>query len=386
MPALPTSTTARPTRLRATAWSPPTTTVSSCDLPVRTCPSPGRRSRGTVGLRISAVDEIRMRPPPEGGRISRPRGGHTRIWSRTGLPHPPSSPRSRAPTNGPAEAMPRLVGPRTRGPGARFIWDSSAAACTRSRCTTLPARQIWPRPLPRAYSGPRVSDCERTCPSPGRRSRGTVGLRISAVDEIRMRPPPEGGRIPRPRGGHTRIWSPTGLPHPPSSPRSRAPTNGPAEAMPRLVGPRPRGPLRAEADDVRGDHRCTLPPLSCSVTGSLTRGRMYRNINELTLVARVRQGHVSRGRRHEVPRPRPRLHPLRRRRQRLRRRSGARSSSSSAAPTAATAARAATSIAEAVEGLNTLIDFRYQQHFFAKNGQRRHGQPDAPAPTATTSS
>ena len=26
-------------------------------------------------------------------------------------------------------------------------------------------------------------------------------------------------------------------------------------------------------------------------------------------------------------------------------------------------------IAEAVEGLNTLIDFRYQQHFFAQNGQ-----------------
>jgi GTPase len=25
--------------------------------------------------------------------------------------------------------------------------------------------------------------------------------------------------------------------------------------------------------------------------------------------------------------------------------------------------------AEAVDGLNTLIDFRYQQHFFAKNGQ-----------------
>jgi GTP-binding protein len=25
--------------------------------------------------------------------------------------------------------------------------------------------------------------------------------------------------------------------------------------------------------------------------------------------------------------------------------------------------------AEAVEGLNTLIDYRYQQHFFAKNGQ-----------------
>lgn len=30
-------------------------------------------------------------------------------------------------------------------------------------------------------------------------------------------------------------------------------------------------------------------------------------------------------------------------------------------------------IAEAVEGLNTLIDFRYQQHFFAKNGQHGMG-------------
>ncbi|MEM9249130.1 MAG: GTPase ObgE [Pseudomonadota bacterium] len=31
-------------------------------------------------------------------------------------------------------------------------------------------------------------------------------------------------------------------------------------------------------------------------------------------------------------------------------------------------------VAEAVEGLNTLIDFRYQQHFFAKNGQGGMGQ------------
>src|SRR6056297_2729231 len=30
--------------------------------------------------------------------------------------------------------------------------------------------------------------------------------------------------------------------------------------------------------------------------------------------------------------------------------------------------------AEAVEGLNTLIDYRYQQHFFAKNGQQGMGQ------------
>ncbi len=31
-------------------------------------------------------------------------------------------------------------------------------------------------------------------------------------------------------------------------------------------------------------------------------------------------------------------------------------------------------VAEAVEGLNTLIDFRYQQHFFARNGQGGMGQ------------
>ena len=31
-------------------------------------------------------------------------------------------------------------------------------------------------------------------------------------------------------------------------------------------------------------------------------------------------------------------------------------------------------VAEAVEGLNTLIDYRYQQHFFAKNGQPGGGQ------------
>src|ERR1700739_1448252 len=41
-------------------------------------------------------------------------------------------------------------------------------------------------------------------------------------------------------------------------------------------------------------------------------------------------------------------------------------------------------IAEAVEGLNTLIDYRYQQHFFAKNGgggmgKDRHGAAGADA-------
>ena len=55
-------------------------------------------------------------------------------------------------------------------------------------------------------------------------------------------------------------------------------------------------------------------------------------------------------------------------------RSGARNSSNSAAPRAATAARAATSIIEAVDGLNTLIDYRYQQHFKAKSGGNGMGK------------
>ncbi len=51
---------------------------------------------------------------------------------------------------------------------------------------------------------------------------------------------------------------------------------------------------------------------------------------------------------------------------------------------AATAARAAMWSREAVDGLNTLIDFRYQQHFFAKNGRAgmgkdRHGANGADA-------
>jgi Obg family GTPase CgtA len=41
---------------------------------------------------------------------------------------------------------------------------------------------------------------------------------------------------------------------------------------------------------------------------------------------------------------------------------------------AAMAARGGDVWAEAVDGLNTLIDFRYQQHFFAKNGQPGMGR------------
>ena len=77
--------------------------------------------------------------------------------------------------------------------------------------------------------------------------------------------------------------------------------------------------------------------------------------------------------RHEVPRPGQDLRPLRQRRRGLRRAFAARSSSSSAGPTAATAARAATSILECVDGLNTLIDYRYAQHFKAETGHHGMG-------------
>ncbi len=69
-------------------------------------------ARPQVSRNSGAPDFGRRRNPdaaaPRGRTHSRPRGDHTRIWSPTSLPHPPSSPRSRAPTNGPAEAMPRL--------------------------------------------------------------------------------------------------------------------------------------------------------------------------------------------------------------------------------------------------------------------------------------
>ena len=63
---------------------------------------------------------------------------------------------------------------------------------------------------------------------------------------------------------------------------------------------------------------------------------------------------------------------------RARSRSGARSSFRSAGPTAATAASGGDVWIEAADGLNTLIDYRYQQHFKGGTGghgmgQNRHG-------------
>ena len=55
-------------------------------------------------------------------------------------------------------------------------------------------------------------------------------------------------------------------------------------------------------------------------------------------------------------------------------RSGARSSSSMAGPMAAMAARGGDVWAEAVENLNTLIDYRFQQHVKAKNGEGGMGK------------
>jgi hypothetical protein len=72
--------------------------------------------------------------------------------------------------------------------------------------------------------------------------------------------------------------------------------------------------------------------------------------------------------RHEVPRPRQSLYPL------GRRRGGCVSFRREkfvefGGPDGGDGGNGGSVWAEAVEGLNTLIDFRYQQHFFAKNGQ-----------------
>ena len=95
-----------------------------------------------------APDFGRRRNPaasaPEGGRI-RVRGAATcRIWSRTGLPHPPSPPRWRAPANGPAEAMPRLLGPGLAGRGPlRSRGAGPAGRGRRSREAITPTRAYW---------------------------------------------------------------------------------------------------------------------------------------------------------------------------------------------------------------------------------------------------
>jgi hypothetical protein len=66
--------------------------------------------------------------------------------------------------------------------------------------------------------------------------------------------------------------------------------------------------------------------------------------------------------------------------------SGARSSSNIGGPDGGDGGRGGDVWAEAVEGLNTLIDFRYQQHFFAKSGQPGMGSQKTGKPRATTSS
>ena len=65
-------------------------------------------------------------------------------------------------------------------------------------------------------------------------------------------------------------------------------------------------------------------------------------------------------------------------------RSGARSSSNIGGPNGGDGGNGGDVIAEAVDGLNTLIDYRYQQHFRAKNGgggmgKDRHGANGADA-------
>ena len=97
---------------------------------------------------------------------------------------------------------------RTRAKGVNLLKsaDITDSVNLLFRLHDPPARRSG-RAAPEGLFGPTRLACERTCPSPGRRSRGTVGPRISALDEIRMRPPPEGGRI-RVRGEATPGFGP----------------------------------------------------------------------------------------------------------------------------------------------------------------------------------
>ena len=114
--------------------------------------------------------------------------------------------------------------------------------------------------------------------------------------------------------------------------------------------------------------------MPAKVGGTPNAALFWKAVNSCPAMAIYAEPAIAKRDRHEIPRRSQGLYTVRRRRQRLRRRSAARNSSSSAARTAATAAKAATSIVEAVNGLNTLIDYRFQQHFKAQRGDNGMGK------------
>ena len=118
------------------------------------------------------------------------------------------------------------------------------------------------------------------------RSRGTVGPGFRPSTKSGCVRPPRADAFASAGRTHPDL-EPDGTAAPPSSPRSRAATNGPAEAVPRLVGPRTRGPrglLYLDGRGLAGEHHSTLPHLSCRVNSRLTEfglSSSYRRVDPL---------------------------------------------------------------------------------------------------------
>ena len=73
-------------------------------------------SRGTLPLCRIWPSTNPAAAAPAGADANASAGAAASGLEPSAMRHPPSPPRSRAPANGPAEAVPRLVGPRTCGP------------------------------------------------------------------------------------------------------------------------------------------------------------------------------------------------------------------------------------------------------------------------------
>ena len=242
--------------------------------------APGRAFGDRID--VSAIDADAAaratRPSPSAARR-----GATCGWRRRGRRRW-SMPTSTA-TRRRSSSSPSTTAPSGRGPTRR-----TTSSCRRS--PGEPARRS-PVAAPVGGADPPSGGDVTLAVSKGLFGPTRLGLRTAlpiirpqvsrnggAPDFGRRRNPdasaPRGRTHSRVRGAATPGFrSPTGLPHPPSSPRSRAPTNGPAEAIPRLVGPRPRGlsgPLLTEVDGSGEFTPVPLPLLSHSAH-TLTRAR-----------------------------------------------------------------------------------------------------------------
>ena len=191
----------------------------------RQSPALGGSSRGRVGRRISAVDEIRLRPPPEGGRI-RVRGAATAGFGSRGPGRTPLRLRARAlrRTARPRQCLgfsgrgllawgrcPHRNGPAQRS--AAFLaerWGAGFRPSTKSGCVRPPeGGRIRVRGAATAGFGSRgqaappfASALARSGERPGRGSASAC--RAGVCDGVTATPGSGRGRRGRPWGGRRR--------------------------------------------------------------------------------------------------------------------------------------------------------------------------------------